>query len=239
MRSQWCREHIDETAQHCGLEKSVVSEVKIAAEFCTDHSAFAKCGTRAITALIRIRDEPVKELAISLAQNALNDTTPTGGRKRKSLTEREIKNLIQKAEIEIHGEPTPKKKSPDEKEPHIDGTPLQADSQNNNPMTMSSSEPQPLLPVISGQGSVPYPQASGTESDHDRRVHLAGLLHHDQETNWKPRHIPRPELISVLKEQYFSKMQVEALKAVMEMGKADDEIDAILWIVDRFQESLP
>ena len=108
MRSQWCREHIDEAARQCGLEKSVVSEVKLAAKFCADNSAFAECGTRAITVLIRVQDETVRERAISLAGNALKSTTPTGGKKKTRLTEREIKKIIDTAERQIRTELTKK-----------------------------------------------------------------------------------------------------------------------------------
>jgi len=52
-------------------------------------------------ALIRVRDDLVRERAISLAQNALNATTPSGGKKKYRLTEREIKKLIGQAELEL------------------------------------------------------------------------------------------------------------------------------------------
>jgi hypothetical protein len=70
---RWCREHIDKTAEECGLEKSVVSDVKQAAKFCAVVSDLSECSTRSILALIRIKDEPVKNRAISLAENALKE----------------------------------------------------------------------------------------------------------------------------------------------------------------------
>lgn len=103
-RSQYCREHIDKVAEACGLEKSTVSDVKQAAKFCDERSEFSDCSTHAIMALIRVKDEQVRERAISLAQNALNVSTPTGGKVRKSLTEREIKKLIEQADKEVRKE---------------------------------------------------------------------------------------------------------------------------------------
>jgi hypothetical protein len=58
--------------------------------------------------LIRIKDKQVKALAISLAKKALTDKTPTGGKKKRRLTQREIQVLIHKAEIKIQGEQTGK-----------------------------------------------------------------------------------------------------------------------------------
>jgi len=104
MRSQWCREHIDETAKNCGLQKSVVADVRSAAKFCVDHSDMSECSTRTILALIRVRDDPVRERAISLAENVLKDTTPTGGKKKTRLTERQVKKLIERADREVHAE---------------------------------------------------------------------------------------------------------------------------------------
>jgi hypothetical protein len=104
MRSQWCREHIDKTAEECGLGPDTVSEVKQAAKFCDEFPTFVDCGTKALMALIRVKDEQVRDRAISLAQNALNASTPTGGKKQKSLTEREIKKLIDRADLEVRKE---------------------------------------------------------------------------------------------------------------------------------------
>ncbi|MDD5048173.1 MAG: hypothetical protein PHH09_04525, partial [Methanoregulaceae archaeon] len=64
-RSQYCREHIDKVAEMCGLEKSTVSDVKQAAAFCDEHSDLSDCSTRAIMALIRVRDDMVRERVIS------------------------------------------------------------------------------------------------------------------------------------------------------------------------------
>ena len=130
MRVQWCREHIDEVVENCGLGESTKSDVKQAAKFCASVPEISNCSTDAILALIRIRDEPVKNRAISLARIALIDATPTGGKIQKRMTKPEIKKIIQKAELEIRGELTEqykeeKKTAP--KKPSYNGTPQPGD----------------------------------------------------------------------------------------------------------------
>jgi len=104
MRSQWCREHIKEAARNCGLQKSVVSDCEQVSDFCAEHSDMSECSTRAILALIRVKNNPVRERAVLLAENALKGTTPTGGKKKTRLTEREIKKIIDQADREIRSE---------------------------------------------------------------------------------------------------------------------------------------
>jgi hypothetical protein len=107
MRSQWCREHIDEAALNCGLGKDTVSDVKKAAAFCVDHQDMSDCSTRSLMALIDIRDDPVREKAISSISKSLESGKhPLTGQilKDKRLTEREIKKVIEKAELEVRGE---------------------------------------------------------------------------------------------------------------------------------------
>lgn len=109
-RTQWCREHIDKTAKECSLGDDIVSEVQKVAEFCAEKPAFADCATRPIFILISKKDALVKDRAISLAENTLNDKTPTGGKKKNQLTEKEIKAILKKAEMEVRGEITQKTK---------------------------------------------------------------------------------------------------------------------------------
>ena len=71
MRSQWCREHIDEVAEKCGLGEDTVSDCKKAAKLCSSIPDLSDCSTRAIMALIDIRDDPVRDKAISSVSNAL------------------------------------------------------------------------------------------------------------------------------------------------------------------------
>lgn len=109
MRPQWCREHIDETAKHCGLGDDVISDVKKAAKFCSSNPDFSDCATKPIMTLIRIRDESVRQKAISSISNALKSNKhPLTGAflKDKRLPEKTIKKVIQKVEKEVRGELT-------------------------------------------------------------------------------------------------------------------------------------
>jgi hypothetical protein len=103
-RLQWCREHIDEVQEACGLSRQAVDEVKQAAKFCVDHADFSALPSKPIIALIRVKDDNVRDKAISLVENVLKSKTPTGGKRVKSLTEREIKKIIGIAEGEIRSE---------------------------------------------------------------------------------------------------------------------------------------
>jgi len=129
LRAEWCRRHIKEAVVNCGLRKSVASECTQASKFCDEHSAFAECGSRAIVTLIRVRDAPVRERAISLAEHALKSTTPTGGKKKTRLTEREIKKLIERAAKEVRTELSDVSKNPESSlgpEPRPDSSPITA-----------------------------------------------------------------------------------------------------------------
>ena len=83
-------------AENCGLGKDTASDVKKAAAFCVDHEDMSNCSTRAIMALIGIRDDPIKEKAISSISKSFDSGkhSLTGQiLKDKKLTEREIKCL--------------------------------------------------------------------------------------------------------------------------------------------------
>lgn len=136
MRSQDCRAHIDKAAEYCGLDQNTVNEVKQAAQFCSepDKTDFSVLATKPIIALIRVKDDNIRERAISLAKNALNLETPTGGKKNKKLTEKDIRKIIDKAVKEIRMESSPNVQ------------PKLSDSQNklakNEDDTASSNDPQ-------------------------------------------------------------------------------------------------
>jgi hypothetical protein len=104
MRTQWCREHIDQVASECGLGESVISDVKRADQFCQDHPDLSGCSTRAVMALIRIRDPTVRERTVSHAENRILERTPTGGVIRDNLTEKEVRWIIQKEEDKLRKE---------------------------------------------------------------------------------------------------------------------------------------
>jgi hypothetical protein len=103
-RLQWCREHIDQVAEACDLSRTTVLEVKEASKFCDSNVEFSTLPTSAILTLIRVKDEDIKARAVSLAQNALNISTPTGGKKNKGLTAKDIKKIIDIACTEIRME---------------------------------------------------------------------------------------------------------------------------------------
>ena len=111
MRTQYCRQHIKKTAQECGLGEDIVTEVEKADKFCLSNPAFADCATRPIYRLISEKDIEVRNKAISFAENALNEETPTGGKVRERLTEPEMIVFLRKARREVHGEPGEKEKS--------------------------------------------------------------------------------------------------------------------------------
>jgi hypothetical protein len=61
-------------------ENTTVSygDVKRVAKFCVSNPTFVDCGTTPLWILINIRDDPVKNRAISLAIKALKEETPMG-----------------------------------------------------------------------------------------------------------------------------------------------------------------
>ena len=105
MRTQYCREHVNpEVAKECGISDRTVKRCEQAAEFCEKFTKFGNCSTDVILALIDVPDEPVRDLAISLAENLLNAETPTKGKVTKKLTGKKVKDLINAAELEVRGE---------------------------------------------------------------------------------------------------------------------------------------
>jgi hypothetical protein len=165
MRAQYCRKNIDKVAKACGLERSTIADVKQAAEFCTAVPDLSECSTRAVMALIRTKNEQVKDLAISLAKNALNAKTPTGGKKKQRLSEREIKALIHKADLKIQSKLTKK----DEQEEGNQNVPPSATTlggkllgdQHQTESVEPALAPEPVGPagqnVISPVAAVPLP----------------------------------------------------------------------------------
>jgi hypothetical protein len=115
MRTQYCRQHIKKAAEECDLGSDIVDECERVDKFCGAHAAFADCATRPVYRLISIQDVDVRNKAISFAENALNEETPTGGKVKTRLTEPEIIGIIRKANRAVHGEPA-SKGAPKEKE---------------------------------------------------------------------------------------------------------------------------
>jgi len=63
VKSQWCREHIDETAKQCGLDDKTVRETKQAAIFCEKHPILEPLATDTVLVIARMRS-PVDQEAI-------------------------------------------------------------------------------------------------------------------------------------------------------------------------------
>jgi hypothetical protein len=97
MRTQYCRDHIDKTAEMCGLSVESVREIKKAADFADQHPEFRESGTNAIIRIMRIKDPEVKALVVLSLRGALRRTTPTGGRYKTSVSEADVKMAIKKA----------------------------------------------------------------------------------------------------------------------------------------------
>lgn len=119
MRTQYCREHIKKTAEECDLGQEIVSRVERVSKFCASNPIFVDCATQPLYLLITVKDEDIKNKAISLAEKALKQETPTGGTIKKRLTEQEIRKLIHTAEKEIRGDLTKKFAAEKEKEPAV------------------------------------------------------------------------------------------------------------------------
>ena len=107
-RTQYCREHIKKTAEECDLGDEIVSEVEKVSKFCASNGTFVDCKTRPIYILINHKDVEVRNRAISIAENTLNQETPTGGKVKKVLTEPEIRTILKRAHKEVRGELTEK-----------------------------------------------------------------------------------------------------------------------------------
>jgi hypothetical protein len=155
-RLQWCRNHIDDVAKACNLSDSAKFEVKQAGKFCDEHSDFAELPTRPILTLIRIKDEQVRARAISSCKNRLNQTNATGGKWHTSLTEKEVKKIIEDVEIEVRNEKIEKIVADEEAEEERTGihkiTQKEVDE-----LMGRNNEPEPEkdpVPTINKQGNL-------------------------------------------------------------------------------------
>jgi hypothetical protein len=100
MRTQYCREHIDKTAEECGLDENTVYQVKQANDFEKEHPEvdLSNLGTRAILALMREKNSEVKALAMCFISTAAKRTN------KNKFTEKDVKEVITKAEKQIRAE---------------------------------------------------------------------------------------------------------------------------------------
>lgn len=120
--------------------------MKKVAAFCASNSQFCDCGTAAIYRLISIRDEPVRQKAISSISKALESNKhPLTGQilKDKRLSENDIKKVIENSEREVRGELT-KKYEQERKNPPYNGTPQKDDFKDVPPAPIA----QTLLTLI-------------------------------------------------------------------------------------------
>jgi protein gp37 len=104
MRTQYCREHIDQVAENCGLEKKTVDEVKRVADFCDQHSEISELSTHAIMPLIRERNDKVREKAILKCSERLKGEVGAGRGNTKKLTEKDVRAIVFKAMDEVKQE---------------------------------------------------------------------------------------------------------------------------------------
>jgi len=164
MRSQWCREHIDETAENCGLGEATVSDVKKAAEFCVEFPEISDCSTHSIMTLIRCSDDSVRDNAISSIRKSLDSGKhPLTGKaiKTKRLSEKDIKKVLEKSELEVRGEIVKKIKR--EKKPPYNGTPQKDDFKSTERIELPKTLAQKLA-VEDGDGFASTPTTHAPES---------------------------------------------------------------------------
>ena len=85
MRTQWCREHIDQTVVECGLSEETLREVKAANKLCDEHPEISGLSTLALRPLIRERDGAVRAKAISSVKAVLLKNKRITGKKVKAI----------------------------------------------------------------------------------------------------------------------------------------------------------
>lgn len=162
-RLQWCRNHIDEVKDACNLSDSSVWEVKQAAKFCDAHSDFSELPTKPIITLIRVQDEQVRERAILHAQNRLTRQTPTGGQHIKTLTEKDIKKIIEDAEIEIRNAEVERLQAEEEEEEKRTGIKNITQEEVNK---LLGNEPEPIPgPEEPTENAIPFVTITRKEID--------------------------------------------------------------------------
>lgn len=99
MRTQWCRDHIDEVALNCGLSKSTKTLVKAATAFVDKNPSFAECPTDVISTILSIKDPKTKGSVIEETSGILSRRKPDGSWVKRKFTAPEVKIIIQKHKI--------------------------------------------------------------------------------------------------------------------------------------------
>jgi len=156
-RLQWCRTHIDEVADACCLERRSVEEVKQAAKFCDEHGEFSPLPTKPILTLIRIKDEQVRDRAISSVKKLLNlPKSQDTGRFIKSITEKEVKKIVEDIEIEIRNENIEKIVAEEEKEEERTGIHKITQDEVDTLLGITDEQAKDPEPTINKQGNPVY-----------------------------------------------------------------------------------
>ncbi len=165
MRTQECRRKIVEAGRSCHVNEDDYDEIEKAYYFCEEpqHSAFADLPTRPIRALIRIKDEQVRDRAISSVKKLLElPKSQDTGRFVKSITEKEVKKIAEQAELEIRKELMEKMKKEREDSPIKEITQEEADAILARDTTQSQvSQSDPDDPPTSPKPKEPRKNSSG------------------------------------------------------------------------------
>lgn len=252
MRSQWCREHIDETARECGLDEETVSRVKKVAKFCASQSQFCDCGTAPIYRLISIPDDLVREKAISSASKALESGKhPVTGAfiKDKRLTDRDVKKIIDTAEREVRGElakqyrEEKKSQGSSSNGEHPEPPPVTA---NDKILKEKFKERKKILaPVIEKQKAVAKaetPVTSSQTDDHEPTVKVTEFVAKYSYSRYFDKLFLSPEekvkFTDVFCHKCLTKKQLDALQRIVQERKLDSNLDAIVALIEQNKDQM-
>jgi len=113
VKSQWCREHIDETAKHCGLDDETVRVTKQAAIFCEKHPVLEPLATDAVLVIARMKSPAGQDATIKKIEGSIR----AGGRP----TAETIRGLINGGERKPQKAPKPESEPAPADSPRILG----------------------------------------------------------------------------------------------------------------------
>ena len=110
MRTEWCRSHIDEVAENCGLSTKAVREIKRASQISIKHPALGACPTSAVMQIANIKESSIQNAVITEAISLLRRRNPDGSFVKKKLSTNDMKKIIAKQRILTPSRKTPPKK---------------------------------------------------------------------------------------------------------------------------------
>jgi len=116
MRTQWCREHIDEVEANCHLSKEAVRKVKKAAVFCAKYPAFTECPTNVLDEILKIKGLSALKAVLAETIPVLTRRKPDGSWVKERFSLPEIKKIISKHQLRAIVEEKPKKRGPKRKQ---------------------------------------------------------------------------------------------------------------------------